>query len=221
MAIAYNDRGFAWSNKSNYDLAIADYDRAIELDAKSIKSYQNRAFAWVEKGQYDRAIADYGEAVQLDPKDARTYAGRGVLYLYSTGQLTKAQVDLAQAAALVPDNAYFAIWLDIATRRNGAASHLQQAETKLDMTKWPAPLVSMLLGRKTPAEALSDANAADLTQRTGKVCETNFYTAELDRLQGHDEDALRLYRLAVSDCPRNFVEYRAAKMALRALGTSP
>ncbi|WP_376703698.1 hypothetical protein RQ479_00305 [Mesorhizobium sp. ISC25] len=98
---------------------------------------------------------------------------------------------------------------------------MKEAKSKLDMTKWPAPLVSMLLGEKTPAEALSDAGAVGLAQRTGQVCETNFYTAELSRLQGHSEEALRLYRLAASDCPRDFVEYRAAMSALHDLGVPP
>jgi len=48
------------------------------------------------------------------------------------------------------------------------------------------------------------------------VCEANFYSAELNDLQGHSDEALRLYRLAASDCPKDFYEVIAANAALRA-----
>ena len=76
----------------------------------------------------------------------------------------------------------------------------------------------MFLGRKTPAEALSEAVAQDKATGAGQVCEANFYTAEFNRLQAHDDEALRLYRLAASTCPKGFIEQAGAIAALRALG---
>ncbi|BCG95149.1 hypothetical protein [Mesorhizobium sp. 131-2-1] len=111
--------------------------------------------------------------------------------------------------------------MDLAQRHDGLAGSLRGAESKLDMTKWPAPVVRMLLGDLTPEATLVAADDPDPAKKTGQACEVNFFTAELNRLQKHDDEALRLYRVALRDCPRTFVEYRAAGAALRALGVSP
>jgi tetratricopeptide (TPR) repeat protein len=47
--------------------AIADFDRAIQLNPKYVDAFNNRGFAYNTKGEYDRAIADYNQAIQLNP----------------------------------------------------------------------------------------------------------------------------------------------------------
>ncbi|MER8794012.1 hypothetical protein NKH75_07355 [Mesorhizobium sp. M0984] len=131
--------------------------------------------------------------------------------------MEKAQADFAQAATVKPEDVYVAIWLDFAERRNGAAGHLQEATKKLDMTRWPAPAVRMLLGEQTLAATIAEAEDPDAIKKRGNLCETNMFSAELSRLQGHSDEALRLYRLAASDCPENSYEFVAANAALREL----
>ena len=63
--------------KKEYDPAIADYTRAIQLDPGFAKVYNNRGLAWCAKTEYDRAIADYDEAIRLDPGYATAYHNRG------------------------------------------------------------------------------------------------------------------------------------------------
>ena len=72
-AIAYHNRGLAWSQKAKYDNAIADYDNAIRLDPKYATAYENRGFALGVTGAYGKAIADYNEAIRLQPKLASNY----------------------------------------------------------------------------------------------------------------------------------------------------
>jgi tetratricopeptide (TPR) repeat protein len=52
-----------------YEQAIADYDRAIQLDPQYAQAYHKRAFAHFALKQYEQAIADYDHAIQLDPKN--------------------------------------------------------------------------------------------------------------------------------------------------------
>ena len=133
--------------------------------------------------------------------------------------ILRSKADFEQAAGIKPGDSYHAIWLDLARRRNGQPSVLREA--RLDMTKWPAPLVRMLLGDETPEATLAAADDPDATKKSEQVCEANFYIAEFQRLQHHDEDALRLYRLALRDCPRDFIEFTAATNALRVMGKAP
>ena len=53
---------------ASYDRAIADYDKAIEIDPKYAQAYNNRGYAYEAKGEHDRAIADYDKAIEIDPE---------------------------------------------------------------------------------------------------------------------------------------------------------
>jgi tetratricopeptide (TPR) repeat protein len=62
------------------DLAIQDYDGAIELDPTSATAYAKRAFAHLNKEGADRAIEDLDRAIALDPKSTDALQSRGALY---------------------------------------------------------------------------------------------------------------------------------------------
>ena len=73
------NRGSTWSNKKEYDKAIADFTEAIRLDPKGEIPYFKRGNAWHEKKEYDKEIADFTVVIRLDPKNvialkARAYA---------------------------------------------------------------------------------------------------------------------------------------------------
>ena len=67
---------------SEYVRAIADYDKAIELNPDLAVTYCTRGFAYHRKGEYARAILDYDKAIALDPDDAEAYCNRGEAYLH-------------------------------------------------------------------------------------------------------------------------------------------
>ncbi|MDR0597069.1 MAG: tetratricopeptide repeat protein [Treponema sp.] len=48
-ADSYNGRGFVYGKKGDYDRAIEDFDRAIELDPSCSAAYQNRQLAYRKK----------------------------------------------------------------------------------------------------------------------------------------------------------------------------
>ena len=68
------------TKKGDYDRAIADYNKALELDPKDATAYNNRGFTYDNKGDYDKAIADYDAAIRLNPEYARAYNNRGFTY---------------------------------------------------------------------------------------------------------------------------------------------
>jgi tetratricopeptide (TPR) repeat protein len=61
----YNNRGNAYSVKGEFDQAISDYTKAIELNPKLDFAYSNRGNAYKDKGQFDEAITDYSRAIEL------------------------------------------------------------------------------------------------------------------------------------------------------------
>ena len=67
---AYYHRGLAWMAKEQFDGAIRDFDRAIELSKNLAFVYRDRGKARAARKEYDRAIADYDQAIRLSPKNA-------------------------------------------------------------------------------------------------------------------------------------------------------
>jgi WD40 repeat protein/Tfp pilus assembly protein PilF len=100
---AYFDRGNQFFDKRDYDRAIADYAKAIELDpakplyaARSAEAYYRRGELFFEKLDYDRAIADYAKAIELDP-DNRNYRTRSAEAYYRRGNAAFGRQDYERA----------------------------------------------------------------------------------------------------------------------------
>ncbi|MDT2020660.1 tetratricopeptide repeat protein [Methylocella sp. CPCC 101449] len=67
LATAYNNRGYAYDNRAQYDRAIQDYSEAIRIDPKYALAFNNRGFAYQNKGDYVRAVQDYDQALKIQP----------------------------------------------------------------------------------------------------------------------------------------------------------
>jgi tetratricopeptide (TPR) repeat protein len=64
-------------NKKDFQGAIEDYDRAIQVEPNYAIAYNNRGNVRFELGDKPRAIEDYNRAIQLDPNLAMSYYNRG------------------------------------------------------------------------------------------------------------------------------------------------
>ena len=106
-AIAFGNRGYAYANKGDYDRAITDYNKAIELDPKYVHAYNMRGMAYADhKKDYDRAITDYNKAIELDPKYVHAYNNRGRAYADNKKDYDRAITDYNKAIELDPKYAY-------------------------------------------------------------------------------------------------------------------
>lgn len=95
--VAYNRRGNVYYLKLNeYDLAIADYSRALKINAIYWKPYFNRGNVFEMLGNYGEAISDYDKAIALNPNFSVAYESRGYCYLM-LGETKKALTDFAKA----------------------------------------------------------------------------------------------------------------------------
>ncbi|MGK7894284.1 MAG: tetratricopeptide repeat protein, partial [Xenococcus sp. (in: cyanobacteria)] len=62
------DRGKDKYNHKNYQGAIADYTKAIEINPQYSDAYKNRGNARRKLGDHQGAIADYDQAIELNPE---------------------------------------------------------------------------------------------------------------------------------------------------------
>lgn len=104
-ALYYSNRGDNYLNSENYDLAIAEYTKAIELDPSLSSLYYNRGLAYSLKGTYDLAIDDYTKSIEIEPNYANSYNNRGRAY-FLLGQYEKALPDCEKALSLAPNTDY-------------------------------------------------------------------------------------------------------------------
>jgi lipoprotein NlpI len=198
---------------------FANHIETIRLDTKDPDARHNRGAKDQAKSDLNQIIVYYDAAIKHDPKDDDAYFHRGLAKFYA-GALPQALADLSQASKLDPQYAYYALWIDIIDKRGNVASGLPQALSKINMTKWPAPVIRLFLGQTTPAAVLAAADDPDANTKRGQVCEANFYSGELALQQGAKEEAARLFRLAAAGCPHEFVEGPSANAELEALGMS-
>ncbi len=72
-AAAYNNRGLAKARLKDYQVAIADFTRAIEIDPQYANAYSNRGMAKELVGDRKGACADLKEASSLGHKGAAVW----------------------------------------------------------------------------------------------------------------------------------------------------
>ena len=82
--------------KREYDQAIADFDKAIELKPDDALAYNNLGAAYEEKDQIDKALANYLKAIKLDSDLADAHYNCGVARLRRK-EWDEAGVDLRNA----------------------------------------------------------------------------------------------------------------------------
>ena len=117
-------RGLAWSNKRDYDRAIADFSQAVKLDRKLAAAYNNRGLAYRAKGDNDRAIADFSMAAKIDPNYALAFSNRGNAY-FDKREYDRAIGDLNQAIKLNPNyvRAYYDRGIAYGAKGDSRARH--------------------------------------------------------------------------------------------------
>jgi tetratricopeptide (TPR) repeat protein len=104
LATAHNNRGVAYKVKGEYDLALKDYDQAIQLNPNSASHYNNRGIIYRLKHDYDRAISDYDEAIWLKSDYVAAFYNRALAYV-DKGEYDHALADFGVVLQFKPKNA--------------------------------------------------------------------------------------------------------------------
>lgn len=108
--VEFVNRGSEYRRRGNFDLAIIDYNRAIELNPNYPLAYYNRGLLYFDNNNYDLAILDYSRALELDSNNYDIYYNRGIAY-YKLGNLDLAFNDFTQVIELNPGNKYAKTYL--------------------------------------------------------------------------------------------------------------
>jgi len=95
----YQNRANANFVMGEYDAAIVDYNKAVELNPKESTIFFSRAMAFFNNKNYTLAIADFDKVIELDPQEASAYFKRGNSH-EKLGNFEKAVSDYKKAVEL-------------------------------------------------------------------------------------------------------------------------
>lgn len=102
--VAYNNRGKAYGALGNYNEAIKDYSKVIELNPLYADGYHVRGNIYLKLGNYQQAVGDYTFAIQLKTKYYKeAYSNRGIAN-YNIGDYQQAINDFNNAIMLDPQD---------------------------------------------------------------------------------------------------------------------
>lgn len=113
--LAYNNRGVLYKTNNEFDKAMSDYRKSLELNPRNSDTWSNIGLIYwhngnVTKGSvqkarlYDTALYYMNRAIEIDPQFAPAYSNRGSIY-YTMGRQDDALNDISKSLELNP---YFA-----------------------------------------------------------------------------------------------------------------
>jgi tetratricopeptide (TPR) repeat protein len=96
---AYTSRAIVYTARRDYEEAIEDYTRAIELDANLLAAHNNRGIVYVAIVEYENALADFNKVLDLDSSNVLALNNRGIVHAIN-GDYDLAIADFQQAIEL-------------------------------------------------------------------------------------------------------------------------
>jgi tetratricopeptide (TPR) repeat protein len=146
LADTYNNRADGYLANKNYDLAIADENKAISLDTGNANALNNRCLAYIGKKQPDKAIADCSHAIKLNTGFAHYYRNRASAYLLK-GKRQEALSDIRAAVKYDPqDKIAMDMLMSFAAKSDEGGAHIVDARHPA-----PAALAARVQGADAPA----------------------------------------------------------------------
>ena len=215
-AYAYAVHGLKKLKEADYDGAIAELDKAIQLDLNLMAVYHNRGVVKSllgmreeERGSvtganqhYQDAIDDYTEAIIRNPEYAIAYDNRGIAR-YRVGRFKADRGDVIEAQEYYQDaidDHTDAIRLkmqftQVYTNRARATQRLAQSKATEGYTEEARNLYKAAIADRTNAIQFEPKNAKNYNGRGW----AKSHMGQFEDEAGHASEAQRLYQAAIDD----------------------
>lgn len=83
-------RGFEYQDQGDLDRALAEYQKALELNPNYVQVYTNLGTVYLGKKDFDLAIQNFKKVIELNYWDKKAHYNLGVAYIYR-GELEQAE----------------------------------------------------------------------------------------------------------------------------------
>jgi len=77
---AYNNLGVLYKDRKEYDSAIKEYQKALEIDPNYAYAYYNLGIVYHDLGEQNRALEAYQKSIELNPRNVDAHNNLGALY---------------------------------------------------------------------------------------------------------------------------------------------
>lgn len=113
----FNYLGVAYYRSGNFQLALENFRKALELDENYAAVFNNIGSLYLsvflknkDRNSHDLAMQNFNRAIDIDPRIYSAYNGRGAAYLYAN-EINKAISDWQKAIEIKPNffDPYFSI----------------------------------------------------------------------------------------------------------------
>ncbi len=122
-------KGTSYDHQRQYDRAIREFTKALEINPKYAVAYNNRGVVYTKKRQYGRDIRDFNKALEINPKYAEAYYNRGNHY-YNQREYDRAIRDFTKAIEINPKYAVAYNNRGVVYRRKGQVDQAIRDFTK-------------------------------------------------------------------------------------------
>jgi tetratricopeptide (TPR) repeat protein len=80
LAKQYLDSGKTYLDKNDFDSAIKEFTKVIEINPQDFRGYGARGTAYLGKNDLDSAIRDFTKVIEISPQEVKAYGARGIVY---------------------------------------------------------------------------------------------------------------------------------------------
>lgn len=221
--VDYFNGGVGRQAKGDWDGAIADFTKAIQLKPNDASAYNNRGRARNATGDVEGAGADYAKAIELNPKYAWAWHNRGCLR-YDARDFTAASADFRKALECDSSNDYARFRLCLTRAWLGepaaAATELQTylaGPANAQPDRWPSKMGLFLAGPLAEPEFLAAARNADPSVEARQLCQAYFYAGSKHLLAGDKSAAMDYFQKSIAAHETSCLEYASAVAASKSL----
>ncbi len=102
-SIVYNDLGLIYLEKKDYDSAIAEFKKGLEINPGSPLIRNNLGIAYIGKNEYNSAASEFRKAIEINPKSEEAYFNLVRIYL-DQGEYREAGEILRQLEKVNPQS---------------------------------------------------------------------------------------------------------------------
>ena len=113
----FNKLGNISASRQQYDKAIVEFSKSLQIDSTYYLSYTDRANAYSRAGKFDMAILDYTHAYRFEPGNEKLLLNRGAAEL-NTGDISAAIADFSKILSIDPGNPTALYVLSLAYQKN-------------------------------------------------------------------------------------------------------
>ncbi|MEW6685474.1 MAG: tetratricopeptide repeat protein [Candidatus Edwardsbacteria bacterium] len=79
-AVEHNEKGIALYFKREFEAAVVEFEKALELNPNLLETYNNLGLALSESGKEKEAVASFKRAIEINPDFAEAYNNLGALH---------------------------------------------------------------------------------------------------------------------------------------------